>query len=456
MTFAGITKACLVSPCRVSFFAPQAAAPTIQTVTAAARDASGRSASATVSVTVSPAAGVKPGAANARGDGRKPRVSFVTPALSPAAVPPRSIYVPWVDATDEDGIETIELFLGDDAAEPCLVLRMPEDSWPPRKGCVIPDLADGAELALVARATDRAGERAQARSALVVRDGFRLRGPALLAERGDALADATLYVEGDVSVEGELLVGELHLRAGAVLRPKPDGATPDSIRIRARGDLVLDAGSRIDASATGTRPLFELIAGTARSREGDGAPHGGDAGVEGAIRAAYGSAAAPLLPGARGGVAGTFGGGIVSLLAKRIVLAGVVAADGEDGNGDRPAWRGLGAGGSILVVAGESMTGPVDASPPGFRWGVVSARGGDPAPAEATPFAGAFAAGGRISLSAPLLVLPLLDVSGTIGPEETEPWRTGSIFVRDARRPEGVRIVPAVPGGEIPAVGEVP
>ncbi|MBK9968188.1 MAG: carboxypeptidase regulatory-like domain-containing protein [Holophagales bacterium] len=456
VTFAGITKACLVSPCRVSFFAPRAAAPTIQAISAVAKDASGRSSSATVSVTVSPAAGAAPGAASVRGDGRKPRVSFVTPALSPAAVPPRSTYVPWVDATDEDGIETMELFLGDGAAEPCLVLRMPEDSWPPRKGCAIPDVADGTELALVARATDRAGESAQARSVLVVREGLRLRGPARLAERGEALADATLYVEGDVSVEGELLVGELHLRAGAVLRPRLDGATPDSIRVRVRGDLVLDAGSRIDASATGVRSVSELVAGTPPSREGEGAPHGGEAGVDGTIRAAYGSASAPLLPGARGGVAGTFGGGMVSLLAKRIVLAGVVAADGEDGNRDRPAWRGLGAGGSIFLVAEQAVTGPVDASPQGFRWGVVSARGGDPSPAEAIPFTGAFAAGGRISLSARLLDLPLLDVSGTIGPEGTLPGRAGSIFVRDALRPDGVRIVPPPGAGEIPAVEEMP
>jgi hypothetical protein len=456
VTFAGITKACLVSPCRVSFFAPRAAAPTIQAISAVAKDASGRSSSATVSVTVSPAAGAAPGAASVRGDGRKPRVSFVTPALSPAAVPPRSTYVPWVDATVEDGIETMELVLGDGAAEPCLVLRMPEDSWPPRKGCAIPDVADGTELALVARATDRAGESAQARSVLVVREGLRLRGPARLAERGEALADATLYVEGDVSVEGELLVGELHLRAGAVLRPRLDGATPDSIRVRVRGDLVLDAGSRIDASATGVRSVSELVAGTPPSREGEGAPHGGEAGVDGTIRAAYGSASAPLLPGARGGVAGTFGGGMVSLLAKRIVLAGVVAADGEDGNRDRPAWRGLGAGGSIFLVAEQAVTGPVDASPQGFRWGVVSARGGDPSPAEAIPFTGAFAAGGRISLSARLLDLPLLDVSGTIGPEGTLPGRAGSIFVRDALRPDGVRIVPPPGAGEIPAVEEMP
>ncbi len=456
VSFAGITKACAASPCRVSFFAPQAAAPTSHAITAVAKDASGRNANATVTVTVAPPSGASPGAADLRGDGRKPRVAFVTPAHSPAAVPPLSTYVPWVDASDEDGIETIELFLGDDAQGPCLVLRMPEDAWPPRKGCAIPGLPEGTELVLLARATDRAGESAEARSVLVVREGLRLFGPVSLADRRDELADSTLYVEGDVSVDGELLVGELHLRAGATLRPSPGGATPDGIRIRARGDLVLDAGSRVDVSATGARRASELDPGSPPDREGDGAPHGGDAGVEGALRAAYGSASDPVLPGARGGTAGTFGGGVVSLRARRIVLAGVVEANGEDGNVDRPAWRGLGAGGSIFLAADETVSGPVDTDVKAPRWGFLSARGGAPSPAEAVPFAGAFAAGGRLALSAPLLTLPLLDVSGTRPPDTPVSGRTGTIFVRDALRPDGVLLVPQATGGEISPSGKTP
>jgi hypothetical protein len=459
VTFVGVTKACAASPCRASFFAPQAAAPANHTITAVAKDASGRSASASVSVTVTPTAGAPRSSTNPHGDGRRPRVSFVTPALSPAAVPPSSSYVPWVDASDQDGIETIELFLGADTREPCLVLRMPEDSWPPRKGCAIPDLPEGTQLALVARATDRAGESAEARSVLVVREGLRIRGPALLAESGDDLADATLYVEGEVAIDGAILVGELHLRAGAALRPSATGTTSHAIRIRASGDLVLDAGSTVDVSGTGSWRASELDPGSAPDREGDGGPHGGDAGVEGALRAAYGSASEPVLPGARGGIAGTFGGGVVSLFAKRIVLAGVVEANGEDGNADRPAWRGLGAGGSVSLVAEEMVTGPVDMDDMDVedrRWGFLSARGGAPSPVEAVPFAGAFAAGGRLSLSAPRLVLPLLDVSGTRLPEGPGSGRPGTIFVRDALRPDGVLFVPPATGGEGSPAGKVP
>ncbi len=459
VTFVGVTKTCAASPCRVSFFAPQATAPTSHSITAVAKDASGRSASASVSVTVTPPTGGPRTGANLRGDGRKPSIAFVTPALSPAAVPPSSTYVPWVDATDEDGIEAIELFLGDESSEPCLVLRLPEDSWPPRKGCAIPDLPEGTQLALMARATDGVGESAEARSVLVVREGLRIRGPALLAERGDELANATVFVEGEVEVEGALLVGELHLRAGAVLRPSTAGTTPDAIRVRASGDLVLDAGSTVDVSAKGTWRASDLDPGSAPDREGDGGPHGGDAGVERALRAAYGSASEPVLPGARGGVAGTFGGGVVSLFAKRIVLAGVVEANGEDGNADRPAWRGLGAGGSIFLVAEEVVTGPGDMGMRNVgdrRWGFLSARGGAPSSAEAVPFAGAFAAGGRLSLSAPRLVLPLLDVSGTRVPDETVSGKPGTIFVRDALRPYGVLLVPPATGGEAPPSGKVP
>ncbi|MBK6406028.1 MAG: hypothetical protein IPF66_13830 [Holophagales bacterium] len=456
VAFAGITKACAASPCRVSFFAPQAAAPSSHTITAVAKDASGRNANATVTVTVAPPSGASPGVADQRGDGRKPRVAFVTPAHSPAAVPPLSTYVPWFDASDEDGIETSELFLGDDA--PGAVPRPPDAGGflATAQGCAIPGLPGGTELVLVVRATDRAGESAEARSVLVVREGLRLLGPVSLAGRRDELADSTLYVEGDVSVDGELLVGELHLRAGATLRPSPGGATPDAIRVRARGDLVLDAGSRVDVSATGARPASELDPGSPPDREGDGAPHGGDAGAEGALRAAYGSASDPVLPGARGGTAGTFGGGVVSLRARRIVLAGVVEANGEDGNADRPAWRGLGAGGSIFLVADETVRGPVDTDVKAPRWGFLSARGGAPSRAEAVPFAGAFAAGGRIALSAPLLTLPQLDVSGTQLPDTPVSGRTGTIFVRDALRPDGVLLVPQATGGEISPSGKTP
>ncbi len=441
-TFAGVTKACLSSPCRVSFFAPQVAAATSVPITAVAKDVSGRSATASVAVTVTPQGGSSTGATALRGDGREPRVSFVTPVLSPAAVAPGSTYVPWVDASDEDGIDTIELFLGDDATEPCLVLRMPQDAWPPRKGCAIPDLPEGTEKALIARATDRSGDSAEARAVVVVRAGLRVAGPTSLVVAGDELARERLYVEGDVEVAGDLRVGELHLRAGSTLRPSPRGATPDTVRVYAEGDAVLDAGSRIDVSGTGTRRLSELDALAFPDREGDGAPHGGDAGSEPALRRAYGSFSAPVLPGARGGTAGTFGGGVVVLSARRIGLAGVVAADGEPGNADRPSWRGLGSGGSVFLVAGESISGPVDVD--GGRWGLLSARGAVPSPAEAAPSPGALAAGGRIALSAARLSFPLFDVFGT-QPGGSFAGQPGTIFVRDALSPEGILLVP-VPG----------
>jgi hypothetical protein len=377
----------------------------------------------------------------------------VTPVLSPAPVAPASTYVPWVDASDEDGIDTIELFLGDDATGPCLVLRMPQDAWPPRKGCVVPDLPDGTERALIARATDRSGDSAEARSAVVVRAGLRVQGPAALVVTGDELARERLYVEGDVEVAGDLRVGELHLRAGSTLRPSPRGATPDAVRVLAEGDVVLDAGSRIDVSGTGTRLLSELDARAFPDREGDGAPHGGDAGLEPAVRRAYGVFSAPVLPGARGGVAGTFGGGVVFLSARRIGLAGIVAADGEPGNADRPSWRGLGSGGAIFLVAEESISGPVDVE--GGRWGLLSARGASPSPSEAVPSPGALAAGGRIALSAARLSLPLFDVFGT-QPDGTSAGQPGTIFVRDALSPDGALLVPAPgsPGATPP--GEAP
>lgn len=450
VTFAGVKKACLASPCRLSFFAPLVAAATSHPIAATARDHSGQTASATVPVTVTPPQTAAPGAASVRGDGRSPRVSFVTPAHSPAPVAPGSTYVPWVEASDEDGVETIELFLGDDP-EPCFVLRMPGDGWPPRKGCAIPRLPDGTELVLAARVTDAAGESAEARALLVIREGLEIRGPVSLASDGEGLAGERLYLEGEISLDGELQVGELHLRAGAALRPAPDSATPDSVRVRAEGDVVLDAGSLVDVTATGARPLSALDPEAGPDAEGAGASHGAAAGSGPALRRAYGSAAAPTLPGARGGVAGTFGGGVVLLEARRVVLAGVVAADGEDGNAERPSWRGLGAGGSIFLVADEAILAPGDTV--ARRWGFLSARAGSPAAAEAVPFPSAFAAGGRIALSAPFLVLPSLDASGTRPESGSEKGLDGTVLVLDALRPEGELLTPAAGGG---ARGEEP
>ena len=401
VTFVGVTKACAASPCRVSFFAPQAAAPTSHAITAVARDASGRSASA-YGLGHRDAAGRSP---SGRGGSARRRAEAARRLRDAGPLAGRGASALHVRAVGR------RLGRGRDRDDRALPRRREPRSRASSSGCRKTPGPRGRaarsrispkehELALVARATDGVGESAEARSVLVVREGLRIRGPALLAERGDELADATLYVEGEVAVEGELLVGELHLRAGAALRPSASAVPrPHAIRIRASGDLVLDAGSRVDVSATGTWRASELDPGAAPDREGDGAPHGGDAGTEGALRAAYGSASEPVLPGARGGIAGTFGGGVVSLFARRIVLAGVVEANGEDGNADRPAWRGLGAGGSIFLVAEEMVTGPVDADVRDVedrRWGFLSARGGAPSPFEAVPFAGAFAAGGRL------------------------------------------------------------
>ena len=454
VTFAGVTKACFASPCRVTFFAPRVTGPTAQTVLAVAKDVSGQSASASVEVVVEPAGPAGPAGEGSRGDGRRPRIAFVTPWLTPSPVPPLSTYVPWADAEDEDGIETIEFFLGDGTGEPCLVLRMPADAWPPRRGCAIPALAEGAELPFLARATDRSGESAEARALLVIRDGLRVVGPAILATHGSRHKGDLVYVEGPVEVDGELRVGELHLRAGATLRPARSGGTPEAVRIHAEGNLVLDAGSLVDVSATGVRPLSGLDV-VPPDGEGEGAPHGGDAGAEAAIRRAYGSCFAPVLPGARGGIAGTLGGGLVFLSARELILAGVVTADGEDSGGDRPAWRGLGAGGSIYLQALERITGPPDEG--SRRRGILSARGGSPSPAEASPFPMAFAAGGRISLLAPSVTLPALDVAGTRLPDGTASGRPGTVFLRDAARPDGVFVLPPAGGGsDGTAPGEAP
>jgi hypothetical protein len=64
------------------------------------------------------------------------------------------------------------------------------------------------------------------------------------------------------------------------------------------------------------------------------------------------------------------------------------------------------------------------------------------------PFASAFGAGGRISLSAPRLTLLILDVSGTQVPGGLETGSPGTIFVRDLLGPDGALLAPPAAGGE--------
>lgn len=425
VTLDGITKRCAGSPCGVSFFAPKVSVSTSYTISVVAKDVAGKSGPASVSITVTPPAG----GSSRESDGKPPVVWFATPWTTPEAVPADAPFLPTVEATDADGISTVELFL-DDAAAPCLVIDPRSGALSPRDGCHVPPGADGTLHLLRARAIDGTGAAAEALTQLVVRDGVRITHPARLSGADLSLQGQRLYVEADALLDGSLSVASFHLRSGARLRPDPDGATPDRIEVIAAGDLVLDAGSLLTAS--GTSQATDL--GEPPDAFPAGAPHAGDGGG----KRAYGSFSSPDLPGERGG--GTAGGGVVALVADRIVLAGTVAADGAPGLSSADDAQGLGAGGSIRVEASREIRAPHD--PTGERrFGLVSATGGSPFDLHAPLDPSRLGSGGRIALVAPFVQAPDVDVKGSPSNDGESTGAAGTVFLRSNGWPHGYLLV---------------
>ncbi len=173
-SFGGITKTCSAATCELTFFAPVVATAGTQTLSATARDGAGKSTTTSVAVTVSPrssgtTSGPEPGELVA-GDGRAPIVRFLTPHVSPYPVAPNAPFRPAVEAVDADGIDRIELFLGETDV-PCLVLR---PDLPSRDACFVPDAAAGSTLWLRAVAFDLSGDRSEVEVELVVTPGIRI------------------------------------------------------------------------------------------------------------------------------------------------------------------------------------------------------------------------------------------------------------------------------------------
>lgn len=430
VTFGGISKTCTSSPCELTFFAPVVATTGTQTLSATARDGAGKTATASVSVTVSPrstgAATTASPEETVVGDGRPPSVRFLTPYVSPYPVAPEAPFRPAVESADVDGIDRVEVFLGYEEV-PYIVLHPPH---PSRDACHVPGAAVGTSLRLRAVAFDRSGAQAEAEAELVVTPGVRLieGGP---VPEGLDLSGETVYVESETVLDRPLEAGRLVVRDGGRIVAAPG----TRLVLQASGDVLLDTGSVVSASGAGPAPSpddppFD-------TPRGEGGAHGGDAGS----RLAFGSFLRPDLPGASGGEGsdpasrGSRGGGVVTILADRVVLAGTVEADGEPqlsgGSG------GIGAGGSIRIEAARDIL-ATRGEPDSTLFGFLAAAGGA-VTGEAS--LEALGAGGRISLSAPVVEPVAVDVSGSVG--RTGTGAAGTVLVRDAARPNGYLLLQA-------------
>ena len=130
-------------------------------------------------------------------------------------------------------------------------------------------------------------------------------GAGLLAH--DPVTGSEVVFQGDVPVTGEIHATNVTVKSGAVVRPQGTSL----LRFVVAGKLTVEAGGRIDATATGyaggyaagSRVPGLAPAGIAASQPDAGGSHGGtggrgnDAGLPGAV---YGSIYEPLLGGGGG------------------------------------------------------------------------------------------------------------------------------------------------------------
>ncbi|MBL8114013.1 MAG: hypothetical protein JNK60_14120, partial [Acidobacteria bacterium] len=431
VTFDGITKSCAGGSCNVTFWAPTVVTSTAMTITVTARDGGNRTDVKTVSVTITAGGGVAseaPPEPVVRGDGQPPRLKVLAPALEDSPVAPGAPFTPVVEASDADGIATVTYVL-EGLGEPvaCLVQKAGRASA--SEACHVPEVPEGTRLTLRIVAVDRTGETSEEVASLVVRNGVRLSTKQTLRGDDRDLTGRIVYVESDVELRGAMDVETLIVRPFASLRP----VAGEALRVRAANDVVIETLGTLEASALGAPGARSDRATDVFTPPGAGGAHGGNGGET----PAFDSPFVPSLPGAGGGfdalhaIPGGTGGGVIDLLATRILVAGHVRADGEE---SISVGAGAGAGGTLRLTARREIR-TQEARSLSLS-GFLSVRGG-PVP-EGAPVR-ALAGGGRIALEAPEVSVPLYDVSGSVTPSSR--GAAGSLFVRDDERPRGVLVL---------------
>ncbi len=184
--------------------------------------------------------------------------------------------------------------------------------------------------------------------------------PTPLGVQEDASAGYADFADVDLSIANSntlvfayndipIVVSNLALLNGAVLTTTWQTNREAGLRITASGTVLVDAASRIDGSGRGYAPGDTPWHTTNYASKGGGSYGGlGD----GAANPTYGNFRDPREMGA-GSSRYAYGGGLIRLSAKRLVLDGLMTANG--GNGD--FWNGpdAGAGGGIRLDLGALL-----------------------------------------------------------------------------------------------------
>ena len=186
-----------------------------------------------------------------------------------------------------------------------------------------------------------------------------------------------IYIStAEVIIEGSHQFEKLRLGEGASVSP----ADQSTLTLNITTDLIIDAGSVIDADGSGHASLNGSGAGTTAQNAG-GAGHAGNGGnalLSGG--SVYGSFSSPSELGSGGGngwytsqmnVPGGSGGGVVRItVGGEMTLEGSITANGTDGgrgNVYLAYWSGGGGSGGSIWLDVDTLTGS----------GVISANGGN-------------------------------------------------------------------------------
>ncbi|MCB1033953.1 MAG: hypothetical protein KDD47_08990, partial [Acidobacteria bacterium] len=224
-------------PYEATLSAPAVGAPSDVTLVVEGRDAAGNLTRVTRTLQVSP-----------RGSSDPPQVAIACPSPGAFLAPGTTMGVS-VDAFHADGVERVDLFVGDDPvpvdydfeAPYLLSLTVPADAVP------------GTTLEVKARARSYAAVTAEVAYSLPVISAVVLSVDATLAA-GDLSLDgqSVVVAAGVLTVEGPHTFQNLAVLDGATLTHLPSGATqPQKLDLSVAEDLFVSCGGSVDVSGLG-------------------------------------------------------------------------------------------------------------------------------------------------------------------------------------------------------------
>jgi|CXWL01.1.fsa_nt_gi hypothetical protein len=285
-------------------------------------------------------------------DPNRPNLDVLCPGERIVLAPSTGIDLS-LEVTDDQGVERVELFLGDDP-NPLVTRTVPPPSLVMRLDLPA-SVTPGQELPLRVVARDFAGGRAETRITVKVVTGFTFSTSTTVDENNFSYEGQSVIVKsGTLTLNGLHNFRDLVILGGAKVTHAPVTATAQkSVDVVAAEDVYVACGGSLDVAARGQEPRSLPTASDA-----EGGSHGGRGGRYGAAQAvddspfdprraargnssAAGGGVARLTAGGAIGIDGTLtavgaagtAGGAIRLDAPVLGGAGTVNADGTGAGG---------------------------------------------------------------------------------------------------------------------------